>query len=63
MTTAAVTWGGSPPPLVCPDCGREIIPSLDHVLWDCEAFASRRGEGGCSRPRSALAVRLGWDST
>ena len=41
----------------CEFCGRHIVPSLRHVLWECEAFAHLRT---IPEPVSRLRARLGW---
>jgi hypothetical protein len=49
----------SPPAQACADCGSEVVPSLEHVLWECAAYAHLRV---LPPPPSALARRLGWSA-
>jgi hypothetical protein len=61
---AAILLGGfsteatceSPVPF-CPDCEELVVPSLEHVLWRCRAYANLRTE---PPPVCPLAQRLCW---
>jgi hypothetical protein len=54
-------WRKEPLPDVCEDCRQAIVPSWEHIAWDCagQLFA----EGRPRRPGSSLARRLGWPTT
>ncbi|CAE7676109.1 xynB [Symbiodinium sp. CCMP2592] len=43
----------------CEDCGQDLCPSVDHILWDCPCsdYASLRL---LPKPRSVIRARLGW---
>ena len=41
----------------CWHCGASVVPSTNHVLWECQAFESARR---IPRPASGVAARLGW---
>jgi hypothetical protein len=56
MTTEATT---DEPAAYCNDCRSAVVPSVDHVLWHCPAYAHLRG---VTPPGSALARCLGWDA-
>eukprot|EP00969_Alexandrium_andersonii_P293690 12980725-Alexandrium_andersonii.AAC.1 len=61
MRTAMTRWHDSHTPSEvrgCPNCGCEVLPTLQHVLWECPFFAGLRTY---SCPTSPMAARLGWD--
>ena len=44
-------------PRLCQDCGCRVMPSIDHILWHCTAYAELRQ---ILQPCCLLARRLGW---
>ena len=61
MMTAAIDFqrfqDGLGPTPDCPYCGVLEVPSVEHVLWSCEAFNSLRN---LPPPGCLLTRRLGW---
>ena len=61
MMTAATDFqrfqDGLGPTPDCPYCGVLEVPSVEHVLWSCEAFNSLRN---LPPPGCLLTRRLGW---
>jgi hypothetical protein len=47
----------SPPPQRCEDCGEVVVPSVDHVLWQCSAWSALRR---VPAPQHVLSRRLCW---
>ena len=43
----------------CMFCNQHVVPSLDHILWQCPTFQNLRS---CARPRCPLGARLGWNA-
>lgn len=43
----------------CPYCLNTVVPDLNHIFWDCVAFAQFPSIGPPNN--SPLAKRLGWD--
>ena len=44
---------------VCGDCGELVIPTVDHLLWDCHVFSHLRK---MKRPCCPVMARLGWST-
>ena len=65
MTTEATFRGrtndaANPVASWCHDCRRDVIPSVQHVLWECPAYQDLRH---LSQPSCPLAARVGWTNT
>lgn len=54
MSTAATA---SVVPQRCPDCGEDVVPCIQHVLWECSAYRRHRR---LQPPAQALGRRMGW---
>ena len=45
-------------PKICPQCNEQVVPSVDHIFWECPMWNCPRL---LPRPRNELTSRLGWN--